>query len=636
MRRRQSNARSISSDDLSSDYTTSDDSDSSEDSELLALVDGGCKKNPFTVPRIIVQPNSPIPGKAAGSGGVTPRGTLSPGEDSSDPNYIAQAVPLGPTPYGTALYQPSLSSLTKYQYKTPSLPSTSAAPAAPQYRTLSGVLSNNLKKNWAAGPEANTDRPQRKVDQTEIDARLKSLMDRLSSQQSLLKPADKPSVQMQHYLDQVSSHPSPNIHLVPLTHLCNGPLQSSKPTPERKMSAPITPYRPTVLPSAASIRKQKEEKELGSEVKVEEDGISIAVPEKVPKAQAEDQSETADSESDSDSESVTTEVSDCEQNNVEHVLPEIKINLAEAEEEPDIEESETNTCDKSFGDDLDFIDDEDNSVEEKANISDDKDPGGASAQVVNEEKKRSPARRRPSLLKTVVSIKSDQPVTVVNYTETLDAEAESLTENPKQLEPSSPKEEPLNASLAEMEESFQTTEGGLDSSRDVFESFNNTMDESVSLADGSLESTGETSTEIECLNSVVANDEPKEIVRMQESVTTGSEESDSGQVILAQKEESQQEVDNDCMVEENRTVEDECGNLVIVDNHGLPQTLGENETSTDVIEKEDTNEHQPQDNITDIYRVTNANEKIDRLANHQQHNSNMIHDLIIGRSKQRR
>jgi hypothetical protein len=212
------------------------------------------------------------------------------------------------------------------------------------------------------------------------------------------------------------------------------------------------------------------------------------------------QSETADSESDSDSESVTTEVSDCDQNKVELVLPEIKINLAEAEEEEEtkVEESETNTCDKSFGDDLDFIDEEDNSVEENANISDDKDPGVASTQVVSEEKKRSPARRRPSLLKTVVSIKSDQPVTVVNYTETLDAEADSLTE--KLPEPSSPTtEEHLNASLAEMEESFQTTEGGLDSSKDVFESFNNTMDESVSLADGSLESTGGTSTEIEQL-----------------------------------------------------------------------------------------------------------------------------------------
>ena len=104
------------------------------------------------------------------------------------------------------------------------------------------------------------------------------------------------------------------------------------------------------------------------------------------------------------------------------------------------------------------------------------------------------------------------------------------------------------------------------------------------------------------------------------------------EVILAQKEELKQGVDSDCLVEGKATVEeDECGNLVIVDKKGVPQSPGENETSTDAAEKEE-----PRDNITDIYRVTNANEKIDRLATHQQHNSNMIHDLIIGRSKQRR
>ena len=382
------------------------------------------------------------------------------------------------------------------------------------------------------------------------------------------------------------------------------------------MSAPLTPHRPTVLPSAAAIRKQKEEK-----IEVKELGSEVDLPAKAP---TEGHSETGNSESDSDeSESVTTEVSDCEQNNVEHVLPEIKINLAEPEKEPGIDESETNKCDKSFGDDLDFIDNDDNSVEEKPNISD------ASSQAVSDEKKRSPARRRPSLLKTVVSIKSDQPVTVVNYTESVDPVPDSPTENGSQPEA---KEEHLNASLAEMEESFLTTEGGLDSSKDIFESFNNTMDESVSLVNGSLESTGETSTEIECLNSVVAN-KPKEVVLMQESVAAGSEESDSGQeVILAQKEELRQGVDSDCLVEGKTTVEeDECGNLVIVDKKGVPQSPGENETSTDAAEKEE-----PRDNITDIYRVTNANEKIDRLATHQQHNSNMIHDLIIGRSKQRR
>merc|ERR1719220_2835374 len=370
---------------------------------------------------------------------------------------------------------------------------------------------------------------------------------------------------------------------------------------------------------------------MESEVKVEENGISIAVAEgPVPNVEADVQSETADSESDSDSESVTTEVSDCDENKVEHVLPEIKINLAEAEEEeveePKVEESESNTCDKSFGDDLDFIDDEDNSVEEKPNTSEEKDPGSTSTQVVNEEgKKGSPLKRRPSLLKTVVSIKSDQPVTVVNYTETLDAETEK--------KPSSPKEEILNASLAEMEDSFQTTEGGLDSSKDVFESFNNTMEESiVSLADASI---GETSTETECLNSGFVEEPKQVVVSMQESVTTGSEESDSGQVIVAQKEEPKP--DNHGVLENNATVEDECGNLLIVEKNGLPQTAGENETSTDLTGKPDkTEDQEPQDNITDIYRVTNANEKIDRLANHQQHNSNMIHDLIIGRSKQRR
>merc|ERR1719220_1021596 len=138
---------------------------------------------------------------------------------------------------------------------------------------------------------------------------------------------------------------------------------------------------------------------MESEVKVEENGISIAVAEgPVPNVEADVQSETADSESDSDSESVTTEVSDCDENKVEHVLPEIKINLAEAEEEEEeetkVEESETNTCDKSFGDDLDFIDDEDNSVEEKPNIGDEKDPGSSSTQVVNEDlgKKGSPLK----------------------------------------------------------------------------------------------------------------------------------------------------------------------------------------------------------------------------------------------------
>ena len=119
------------------------------------------RKNPFTVPQIVVQPNSPVPGGPAGA---------------PDPSHVAQSVPLGPAAYGTALYQPSLSSMTKYQYKTPALPTTPANNT--QYRTLSGVLSNNLKKNWVTPSAAPASQSQRKIDQAEIDARLKSLMDR--------------------------------------------------------------------------------------------------------------------------------------------------------------------------------------------------------------------------------------------------------------------------------------------------------------------------------------------------------------------------------------------------------------------------------------------------------------------------
>ena len=64
------------------------------------------------VAQIVVQPNSPVP----------PAGPAA--------RYVAQSVPLGP-----ALYQPSLASMTKYQYKTPAL-SPHPAPAQPQYRSV--------------------------------------------------------------------------------------------------------------------------------------------------------------------------------------------------------------------------------------------------------------------------------------------------------------------------------------------------------------------------------------------------------------------------------------------------------------------------------------------------------------------
>jgi len=178
----------------SSDEGSTDDTDSysdtdTEDEEIREIERRD--NNPFnnlSIPKIVVEPNSPVIGR---------RGP--------HPQYVAQTVPLGgPTPPGTGLYKPLMSSLSKYQYKTPdyTLNNTKQAPA-PYYRTTDGAVSNNLKKNWVSGP-TNPNQAQKKVNQSEIDTRLKSLMDRLSNQQSLLKPADKPSVQMQHYLDKTS------------------------------------------------------------------------------------------------------------------------------------------------------------------------------------------------------------------------------------------------------------------------------------------------------------------------------------------------------------------------------------------------------------------------------------------------
>merc|ERR1719422_1769577 len=221
---RQRQRRRSSDDSTSSDYTTSSIESSSDESGLRDLDEKFNRDNPFTVPKIVVQPNSPVPPTSVSKPSTKP---IQP-----DPKYISQSVPLGPSAYGSALYQPSLSSMMKYQHKTPALPSQPPQQTNSQYRTLSGVLSNNLKKNWVT-PSAPASQTQRKVDQAEIDARLKSLMDRLSSQQSLLKPPEKPSSQMQHFLD------------------------ATKKPQERKLSdtRPFVPYKPSVRPVTSSPTK---------------------------------------------------------------------------------------------------------------------------------------------------------------------------------------------------------------------------------------------------------------------------------------------------------------------------------------------------------------------------------------------
>ena len=516
----------------SSDYTTSSVDSSSDESELRALDEKFNRENPFTVPEIRVQPNSPLPtshgGDATGAKAAT--------KTQPDSKYVSQQVPLGPSAFGTGLYQPSLSSMTKYQYKTPALASQPPQAPATQYRTLSGVMSNNLKKNWASGSTAPAaTQGQKKVDQAEIDARLKSLMDRLSNQQSMLKPAEKPSAQMQHYMSTSSG----------LRKLSDSkPLFPYKPVTTQPLETPVIP---------------------DTKVTVEENGVSLEVPEL--RIKEEELIETEDSESDSetvDSESVTTEIDEVE-NNVELQVPEIKINLAESEDLSPLETSDDKCdkpCDTKAGSESPHNDGTNIQVKEKEETS---------------VKERKPPVRRPSLLKTVVNIKHDQPVTVVNYTEQSAEEKTPVkTDNP----------------ASDLDDSFRTPQTDADITKENADSFISAMETSSSLAEDSLvtEATGKSEEEtVECLNDAVMED-----------IDNGKEE-------------------------------DECGNLVIVDHNATPLREGERETSTDNVP-----ENGDKSGIYDIYKITDSREKKEKLGQYNQHQSNMIHDLIIGKTKQRR
>ena len=526
----------------SSDYTTSSVDSSSDESELRALDEKFNRENPFTVPEIRVQPHSPLPpGNGVG-------GDLGGGKAASkalpDSKYVSQQVPLGPAAYGTALYQPSLSSMTKYQYKTPALTSHQPPAPATQYRTLSGVLSNNLKKNWATGtaaPAAN--QGQKKVDQAEIDARLKSLMDRLSSQQSMLKPAEKPSAQMQHYMSTSST------------------------SGLRKLSdsKPLASYKPTVSTQPSSAIPSVPD----TKVTVEENGVSLEVPEL--RIKEEDLLETEDSESDSetvDSESVTTEIDEVE-NNVELQVPEIKINLAESEDLSPLETSEEKCdkpCDTKTGSERPQKDATNIEVKEEEETSG---------------KERKPPVRRPSLLKTVVNIKHDQPITVVNYTEGASEDKTPVkTDN----------------TASDQDDSFKTPQTDADITKENEESFISAMETSSSMAEDSL-------------------------------VTEVAGQSDEGPAECV----NQNIIENNETPVDNGAEEDECGNLVFVDHNAAPLREGERETSTDNVP-----ENGDKSGIYDIYKITDSREKKEKLGQYNQHQSNMIHDLIIGKTKQRR
>ena len=119
----------------------------------------------------------------------------------------------------------------------------------------------NLKKNWVSEAEpANANKsatsaagnssgnPSKKSSEAalaEIDNRLKSLMDRLSNQQKLLKPAEKPSSEMQHFLSSTSSSQQNNASMASSA--------STSALLESSSSAITSPTTVTSPPAAAAL-----------------------------------------------------------------------------------------------------------------------------------------------------------------------------------------------------------------------------------------------------------------------------------------------------------------------------------------------------------------------------------------------
>ena len=87
-------------------------------------------------------------------------------------------------------------------YKTPNLADKPKEPSTTtsNYIGRSTARAFNLKKHWVSDASNAKTNDKNSMGKTEVDNRLKSLMDRLSNQQKLLKPAEKPSKQMEHFM----------------------------------------------------------------------------------------------------------------------------------------------------------------------------------------------------------------------------------------------------------------------------------------------------------------------------------------------------------------------------------------------------------------------------------------------------
>merc|ERR1712223_1720171 len=178
-------------------------------------------------------------------------------------------------------------SANRFQYKTPNLADDLAkkeksAVANSQYIGRSTQRAFNLKKHWVTDANAHGAGAQNKSNdtekKTELDNRFKSLMDRLSNQQKLLKPADKPSTQMEHFMRRTSHGTVKSVSTDPLI---TSPLKSPAVIFSRQTSDTVNsdgqgqagsqkftyppPYRPAIsstttngiVPTANSIQNSK-------------------------------------------------------------------------------------------------------------------------------------------------------------------------------------------------------------------------------------------------------------------------------------------------------------------------------------------------------------------------------------------
>ena len=280
----------------SDNETTSTDDDSSSSSESgsefssgtnteCEFTDSEGKPNPFhkelEVPKIVIEPGSPI---------ESARRKIEPKKVFPASKYVAQKIGLE----NRERSEPCLSSLTyasRLQYKTPNLSGRLQTEEVKQtgYVTRSTQRALSLKKNWVSdAPAAVT--TGKKSSAAELDSRLKSLMERLSNQQSLLKPAEKHSSQMEHLLKNSPSSrvitttlrdpvklksPPPSSQGGGITqgtgmtayHFYPSPYQANTTTPSTELSA--IPTTTTIYQSEIMVRVTEDVKKTEEEANTE-------------------------------------------------------------------------------------------------------------------------------------------------------------------------------------------------------------------------------------------------------------------------------------------------------------------------------------------------------------------------------